>query len=114
MLGGFDLSYPVAFGDMDYCLKARAKNLLVVWTPYAELYHFEAKTRGYDDSKEKQERLSKEIAIFRSRWKEIFDAGDSYYNPNLALDRGYFSLRPGKCDQRPRAMPGLGVSQLQK
>jgi GT2 family glycosyltransferase len=88
---GFDERYPLAFGDVDICLKAREKGYLVVFTPFAELYHYKSKTRGYEDTPEKQERFNKEIELFRKKWGYILESGDPYYNPNLNLDREDFS-----------------------
>ncbi|MFP3254607.1 MAG: hypothetical protein RXN95_06005 [Hydrogenobaculum sp.] len=90
---GFDERYPLAFSDVDICLKVREKGYLVVWTPYAELYHYESKSRGYDDTPEKQERFKKEIELFKKKWGHILEKGDPYYNPNLTLDREDFSIK---------------------
>lgn len=105
-VGGFDAAYRLAFNDFDLCLKIRERGSLVVWTPYAELVHHEALSRGYDSNTAMLERLKQERQTFLARWHSLLQAGDPYYNPNLALDRGYYSLRPGVCDQSPRAMPG--------
>jgi Predicted glycosyltransferases len=90
---GFDEGYPLAFGDVDICLKVREKGYLVVWTPYAELYHYESKSRGYDDTPEKQERFKKEIELFKKKWGHILEKGDPYYNPNLTLEKWDFSIK---------------------
>ncbi len=92
-VNGFDEGYAIAFNDVDLCLKIRSHNKLIVWTPYAELYHFESKTRGYEDTPEKQARFKREIDRFHSRWGDFLAAGDPYYNPNLTLDREDFSIR---------------------
>lgn len=86
-VGGFDeQNLPVAFNDVDYCLKLREKGLELVWTPYAELYHYEALSRGVDVSIEKENRLYQEITTMFGRWPGPI-ASDPYYNPNLSLDR---------------------------
>jgi len=85
-VGGFDEEFPVAFNDIDFCLKVREKGYLIVWTPYAELYHYESKTRGYEDTPEKQERFRREIERFQKKWKHFLEKGDPYYNPNLSLE----------------------------
>jgi len=90
---GFDERYPLALSDIDICLKVREKGYLVVWTPYAELYHYESKSRGYEDTPEKQERFKKEIELFKKKWGHILEKGDPYYNPNLTLDREDFSIK---------------------
>ena len=92
---GFDEGYPLAFSDVDICLKVREKGYLVVWTPYAELYHHESKSRGYEDTPEKQERFKKEIELFKKKWGHILEKGDPYYNPNLTLEKEDFSIKRG-------------------
>jgi GT2 family glycosyltransferase len=89
---GFDLHYPLAFNDVDLCLKIREKGYLVVWTPYAQLFHYESKTRGFEDSPEKMRRFQREMHFFQRRWKRLLAKGDPYYNPNLTLDREDFTL----------------------
>lgn len=90
-VGGFDEGYPVAFNDIDLCMKVRDKNYLVVWTPYAMLYHHESKSRGYDDSPEKIERFNKETELFKKKWDYSLKNCDPYYNPNLTLEKEDFS-----------------------
>lgn len=91
-VGGFDEAFAVAFNDVDLCLKIRQAGYLIVYTPYAELMHFESKSRGYDDTLEKRERFLNEIHLFQGRWDDLLKAGDPYYNPNLTLDRNDFSM----------------------
>ena len=83
----------VAFNDIDYCLKVRGINKLVVYNPYAELYHYESKSRGLEDTPERIERFNREVALFTERWENILIEGDPYYNPNLTLDKADFSLK---------------------
>ena len=92
-IDGLDESFAVAFNDVDLCLRIRKTGYLIVWTPYAELYHYESKSRGYEDTPEKMERFQRERTHLRQRWGDVIDAGDPYYNPNLALDREDFSFR---------------------
>ncbi|MCR4277980.1 MAG: glycosyltransferase family 2 protein [Candidatus Berkelbacteria bacterium] len=92
-VGGFDEGYALAFNDIDLCLNIRQLGKLIVWTPYAELYHYESKTRGYEDTPEKIARFKKEIDRFTAKWGEFLRQGDPHYNPNLTLDREDFSLR---------------------
>lgn len=82
---GMDESYPVAFNDIDLCLKIRKAGYLIVWTPYAELYHYESKSRGLEDNPEKQARFKGEIDRFTDKWGPVLEKGDPYYNPNLTL-----------------------------
>lgn len=92
-VGGFTEELAVAFNDIDYCLKVRETGALVVYNPYALLYHYESKSRGLEDTPEKVERFNREIAHFMKRWPDILAKGDPYYNPNLTLRKSDFSLR---------------------
>lgn len=92
-VGGLTEELAVAFNDIDFCMKVRQKGYLVVYNPYAELYHYESKSRGLEDTPEKQERFHKEIRTFETRWPEILKNGDPYYNPNLSLETQNFSLK---------------------
>lgn len=92
-VGGLDESFAVAFNDVDLCMKIRKKGYLIVFTPYAELYHYESKSRGNDSTPEKLERFRGEIDRFKEKWQKQLDDGDPYYNPNLTLTRDDFSLK---------------------
>jgi len=92
-VGGFTEELAVAFNDIDYCMKVRAAGRLVVYAPYALMYHYESKSRGLEDTQEKVARFHREIAIFSRRWPEILAKGDPYYNPNLTLRKSNFALR---------------------
>ncbi len=86
-VGGFDEKLAIAFNDVDLCLKIRAKGYLIVYNPYAELYHYESKTRGKENNSDKIERLNKESAYFVKKWKKIIESGDPYYNENFSRNR---------------------------
>ncbi|MCM1989284.1 glycosyltransferase family 2 protein [Oceanirhabdus seepicola] len=92
-VNGFDENYEVAFNDVDLCLRVRKKDYNIVWTPYAEFYHYESKTRGIENTIEKQIRFNREVNRFRKIWKSILDEGDPYYNCNLTLNKRDCSLR---------------------
>jgi GT2 family glycosyltransferase len=92
-VGGLTEELAVAFNDIDFCMKLRAAGYLIVYNPYAELYHYESKSRGLEDTPEKVARFNKEIQIFEKRWPDILRNGDPYYNPNLTLKSQDFSLR---------------------
>jgi len=92
-VGGLDEKFSVAFNDVDLCMRIRKKGYLVVFTPFAELYHYESKSRGIEDTPEKQARFSNEVQLFQTRWAKELEDGDPYYNPNLTLDREDFSFR---------------------
>lgn len=91
--GGFEESLAVAFNDVDFCLKVRRAGYLVVYNPYAELYHYESKTRGLEDSPEKQRRFQSEIEYMRCHWLDILKRGDPYYNRNFSLKDCNYSIR---------------------
>jgi GT2 family glycosyltransferase len=92
-INGFDeVNFKIAYNDVDFCLRLREKGLLNVFTPYAELYHYESISRGYEDTEEKQQRFSGEKARLRERHADIFEQGDPYYNPNLTHDDENYSL----------------------
>lgn len=92
-VGGLDEGYAVAFNDIDFCMKIRKADYLIVFTPFAEFYHYESKSRGDEDTPEKRARFNSEIFRFQERWEKELKAGDPYYNPNLSLDSEDFSLR---------------------
>jgi glycosyltransferase involved in cell wall biosynthesis len=90
-LGGLDeVNLKVAFNDVDFCLRAREAGYRNVWTPYAELYHHESATRGYEDTPEKQLRFKDEVLYMKKRWGDSL-TNDAAYNPNLTLDFEDFS-----------------------
>ena len=91
--GGLDEGFAVSLNDVDFCLKLRRMGYLNVFTPFAELYHFESVSRGLDDQGEKAARYNEESARFREKWKAELEAGDPYFNPNFSLDKSDFSLR---------------------
>ncbi len=92
-VGGLEEAFAVSLNDVDFCLKLRQEGYLNVFTPFAELYHFESISRGLDDAGEKARRYEKEAGQFREKWKGLLEAGDPYYNPNFSLDRSDFALK---------------------
>lgn len=91
--GGLDEGFAVSLNDVDFCLKLRKLGYLNVFTPFAELYHYESISRGLDTDGAKAARYNEESARFREKWKELLEAGDPYYNPNFTLDKSDYSLR---------------------
>lgn len=91
--GGLDEAFAVSLNDVDFCIKLREMGYLNVFTPFAELYHYESISRGLDDKGEKARRYNEESERFRTKWKETLEKGDPYYNPNFSLDRSDFSLK---------------------
>ena len=92
-VNGLDTSFAVAFNDVDLCMRIRQMGYLIVWTPYAELYHYESKSRGSENTPEKKKRFESEVQRFRERWEKQLKEGDPYYNPNLTLERADFSIK---------------------
>lgn len=92
-VGGLEESFAISLNDVDFCLKLREAGYLNVFTPFAELYHFESISRGLDDQGEKAQRYEEESERFRTKWKAALEKGDPYYNPNFSLDRSDFSLK---------------------
>lgn len=90
---GLDEKLQVAFNDVDFCLRVRKAGYLVVYNPYAELYHYESKTRGPEDTKEKARRFYSELEYMRSHHLDILKNGDPMYNRNLTLTKWDYSLK---------------------
>lgn len=86
-----EVDLKVSCNDVDLCLRLRESGLRNVWTPYAELYHHESATRGYEDTPEKKERFAREVAYMHKRWGDLF-LHDPAYNDNLTLDNEGFGL----------------------
>jgi GT2 family glycosyltransferase len=86
---GFDEAFAVGLNDIDFCLRVRKAGYRILWTPYAELYHYESKSRGKPDTAEKKTAANREIELFRTKWAQELEAGDPYYNPNLSLKASY-------------------------
>lgn len=90
-VGGLDEKLVVAFNDIDLCLRVRAAGYRNLWTPYAELYHHESATRGYEHTPEKIARFKREERFMQHRWGRAL-LEDPYYNPNFALNMTPYSL----------------------
>jgi O-antigen biosynthesis protein len=91
-VGGLDEeNFQVALNDVDFCLRVRAAGYRNFFTPFAELYHHESASRGYEDTLEKRKRFSKEVELLQKKWGDAL-FNDPAYNPNLTLDRVDFGL----------------------
>lgn len=100
-LQGLDEKHlPIAFNDVDFCLRVREAGHRVVWTPHAELYHHESVSRGKDKSPGKIQRANREAAYMRKRWKRVM-RNDPFYNPNLSYERPDFSLNIAPMVMKP-------------
>jgi GT2 family glycosyltransferase len=92
-VGLFSSLFHNCYNDVDLCIKIRKAGYLVVWTPYAEAYHFESKSRGYNTTDEKKRKLASEMTLFKTKWKKELAAGDPYYNRNFSLDDANYSIK---------------------
>lgn len=93
-VGGLDESFKIALNDVDFCLKLREKNYWNVFTPFAELYHYESASRGIDvEDAAKAKRYEEECAHFKERWGKLIEQGDPFYNVNFSLDHSNFALK---------------------
>lgn len=90
---GFEEILSVAFNDVDLCLRLRESGYRIVYTPHAELYHYESFSRGF-------QRRAEENLYMRRRWAEALD-DDPYYNPNFSRGAGDFNLRADMLLPRP-------------
>ena len=109
-VGGLDEQFAVAFNDVDFCLRVRDAGYRIAWTPYAELTHYESKSRGGDekDPAKAARFAAEQQRLYTIHGKEnILD--NPYYNPNLTRDREDFSesddlrgLKAGKVTVRFR------------
>jgi GT2 family glycosyltransferase len=103
-VGGFDPALAVAFNDVDLCMKIRKAGYSIVFTPFAELLHYESKSRGSDETGERRVRATRERWLFQERWIFELDAGDPYYNPAFGLKRPTFK-EPASCRVGERGIP---------
>lgn len=87
-----EINFKVAFNDVDFCLKILEKGYRNVYVPYIELIHYESKSRGYEYTKEQQERFNKECNNFKEKWKKVIEKGDPYYSKNFSLESCNFDI----------------------
>lgn len=91
-LGGLDeTNLTVAFNDVDFCLRLHEAGLRIVWTPHAQLFHYESASRGFEDTASKRDRFLAEVAYMHARWGPQLQH-DPAYNPNLSLGAQLFTL----------------------
>ena len=89
---GLDESFAVAFNDVDFCVRVREAGYTNVFTPFAQLYHYESKSRGLDENPVKRKRFISEVDRFQKRWAKQLAAGDPCMNPNFDLMKEDFSF----------------------
>jgi GT2 family glycosyltransferase len=92
-VGGFDEALPIAFNDVDLCVRLRLAQWRLIWTPAAELYHYESTSVGRHDAPHRAAEFTSAVALMRKRWGPVLDA-DPYYNPNLSLRRAFHLAFP--------------------
>jgi GT2 family glycosyltransferase len=86
-VGGLDeVNLPIAFNDVDFCLRLRAAGYRIIWTPHAELIHHESKSRGSDFTPERLDGFRAEVAYMERRWADALPC-DPFFNPNLSLEK---------------------------
>ncbi len=86
-LGGFDEAHDVVNNDLDFCLRAQAAGLSVIYTPHAELMHHELASRaGIEDSYDS--------ARFSAAWRTNFMRGDPYHSRRLAAEADHYAPDP--------------------
>jgi GT2 family glycosyltransferase len=90
-VGGFDEELAIAFNDVDFCLRVKAAGYRNVYLPHVELYHYESKSRGHENTRAKKARFLREKRVMGERWRTA-ELPDPYYNPNLTLDTEDFAL----------------------
>ena len=101
-VGGMEEAHlPVAFNDVDYCLKLGEAGYGILWTPHARLLHRESVSRGADDTERKRARFAAEEKYMHERWSRIL-LSDPFYNPNLSLTVGDHALDAARADLSPR------------
>lgn len=95
-VGGLDKNMPISYNDVDLCLKIRQLGKVVVLNSLVTAYHYESKTRGYEISKEKIERLEEDSKKLKNKWKDVFEKEDPYFNPNFRHDTCIIKINPEK------------------
>lgn len=98
-VGGLEEALAVAFNDVDFCLKVRDAGYRNVWTPYAELYHHESLSRGYEVTRKQRKRFRSEVAYMKQKWGNALKS-DPFYSPHLTLDWEDFSIGQPKGARR--------------
>ncbi|GHU41344.1 glycosyl transferase family 2 [Clostridia bacterium] len=83
-VGGFEEALPVAYNDVDFCLKLHECGYLNIMTPQAQLFHYESKSRGRDEQGSAKARLERDVTYMREKWGGVIEKGDPYYNPNFS------------------------------
>ena len=99
--GGFDEALPVAFNDVDFCIRLLKAGYYNLCLSHPVLYHHESKTRGPEDTVEKQIRFRGEIDLMEARWGELLK-NDPFYSPHLTRYREDYSISLASYRRFPR------------
>ena len=91
LVGGFEEQLTVAFNDIDFCFKILDKGYRNIYLPHVKLYHYESKSRGYEDTPEKQTRFKGESTYMQCKWSALIEH-DPCYSPSLTRQRADYSL----------------------
>ncbi len=102
-VGGFDEDLPVAFNDVDFCLRLGQAGYRLLYTPHAELTHYESVSRGHSG-------FNTDFGTFVSRWWDVLRRDDPAYNPNLGRFAPWCPLRMEGEDERWLAEVGAAVA----
>jgi O-antigen biosynthesis protein len=109
-VGGLDEEHlPIAYNDIDLCLRLRQRGYKIIWTPFAELYHLGSASRGLDTAPNNAERFRQDIEYMRTRWGSVLD-NDPFYNPNFSKADPHFSLAFPPLRSKPWHSPVLEVA----
>jgi GT2 family glycosyltransferase len=108
-VGGLDERLAVDFNDVDLCVNLRSRGYLVVWTPFAELYHMESVTRGHHDTLARLRQLRAETRYIRRKWGPRVFGEDPYFNPNLRHDTDNFEAGGVPRVRKPWRTTGPGA-----
>lgn len=92
-VGGFNEDLPVAYNDVDFCLRIRQHGYWIVQNPFAQMYHYESRTRGFETTPEKKKRFHNDIRKMYELWPDVLRTPDPFYNINLDITNGTYQLR---------------------
>jgi GT2 family glycosyltransferase/uncharacterized small protein (DUF1192 family) len=100
-VGGLnETALPIAFNDVDFCLRVRSQGFRIIWTPWAELYHLESASRGLAETPEQVAHAAREADYMRDRWGPALD-NDPFYNPNFDRKDHTFALAAPPRREKP-------------
>lgn len=92
-VGGFREDLPVAYNDVDLCLRIREAGYWIVQNPFAIMFHYESRSRGYEDTPEKLARFENDVRKMYDLWPDVLRSPDPFYNPNFDINKVSYQLR---------------------